>query len=257
MFVNTIDPVLFSLGPLQVRYYGLMYVIGFVLAYFFLVKLSKERELPFSKDDIEEFLLWAIVGVIVGSRIVYVLAYNLSYYIQNPLQVFAIWQGGLSFHGGLIGIILVALWFCRKHKVSFYKLADIVVIPAALGLALGRIGNFLNSELVGRVTSLPWGVEFNQEGVYRHPSQLYESLKNFFMFGVLWNIRNKKFRDGFLFWMFIMMYGVLRFVIEFFRAPDPQVGFVLGPLTMGQLLVLPMFIIGLIMVLKLRRPIQS
>lgn len=253
MFTSNIDPVLFSIGPLSVRYYGLIYVIGFIIAYFLINYLAKERELKLSKDDVESFLLWSVLGVVIGSRLIYVIFYNLSYYLQNPLEIFAVWNGGLSFHGGLLGVIVVGFLFCRKHNISFYKLADIVVIPTALALAFGRIGNFLNGELVGRITTIPWAVEFNHEGVFRHPSQLYGSLHCFVNFGVLMFLRNKKFKDGFLFWMFITLYGFFRFIVEFFRAPDPQVGFVIWGLTMGQLLVLPMFVIGLRMVIRLRK----
>jgi len=251
MFYNNIDPVLFNIGPFQIRYYGIIFLIGFIIAYFLIVYLAKERKIKLKKGDVVDFLFYVLIGLIVGSRIFYVIFYNLNFYLTNPLYIFALWHGGLSFHGGLIGAVIVAFIFCKKKKIGFYEIADIVVIPLALGLALGRIGNFLNSELVGRVTNVPWAVKFKEYEGFRHPSQLYESLKNFFIFFVLWFIRNKKLKKGFLFWLFVIMYSLLRFFIEFFRAPDLQLGFIFG-ITMGQLLSIIMFFVGIYFIAKLK-----
>ncbi len=253
MFYNNIDPVLFHLGSLEIRYYGLFYLIGFVIAYFMLKKLSKEKSLNLNEDDLSDLLLYLIIGVVIFARLFYVIFYNLSYYWQNPLEAFAIWHGGLSFHGGLVGAAIAGYYFTKKKNIAFYDLADILVIPASIGLALGRIGNFLNSELYGRVTNLPWAVKFKDASGFRHPSQIYESIKNLIMFTTLWNLRNKKLPKGFLFWTFVTMYGAFRFLIEFAREPDPQLGFILGPFTMGQFLTFPMFVIGLIMLFNLRK----
>lgn len=244
MFYHNINPVLLKLGPFEIRYYGLFYVLGFVIAYFMLVYLAKKRQLSLTKEDISDFLLYEIIGIIVGARLFYALIYNLKFYLTNPLQIFAVWQGGLSFHGGLLGGIIATIIFCRKKKIDFYDLADITMIPLALGLALGRIGNFTNGELFGRVTNVPWAVKFPDAEGFRHPSQIYESLKNLFIFSVLWHVKNMKLPKGFLFWLFIALYSFLRFIVEFFREPDMQLGFFFGWLTMGQMLSIITFSIG-------------
>ena len=244
MFYNNINPVLLKLGPFEIRYYGLFFVLGFVIAYFMLIYLAKKRQLKLTKDDISDFLLYLIIGVVAGARIFYVLVYNLKFYLANPLQVFAVWHGGLSFHGGLLGAIVAGVIFSKRKKIDFYDLADITVIPLALGLALGRIGNFTNGELYGRITNVPWAVKFKGVEGFRHPSQIYESLKNLFIFSVLWFVKDKKLPKGFLFWLFVTMYTFLRFVVEFFREPDSQLGFFFGWLTMGQVLSIIMFFVG-------------
>lgn len=252
MFYHNINPTLFSIGPFEVRYYGIIFAVGFIIAYFLIGYLAKERKIKLEKDDTADLLFYILIGVVAGSRLFYVLVYNLKFYLMNPLQIFALWNGGLSFHGGLIGAIIMCFIYCKKKKIGFYELADIVVIPLALGLALGRIANFLNGELVGRVTNAPWAVKFRDYEGFRHPSQLYESLKNFFIFFVLWFVRNKKLKKGFLFWLFIVMYSVLRFFIEFFRMPDEQLGFIVFGLTMGQILNSIMFLIGVYFMMRLK-----
>lgn len=253
MFTHNIDPILFSYGPFEVRYYGLFYVIAFVIGYFLINKLAKERSIPLTKDDVSSFLFYEIIAMLIGARVFYVLFYNVSYYLNKPVEILYIWNGGLSFHGGLVGFIICGYFFAKKKGIPFGQLADIAVIPAAIGLGLGRIGNFTNGELYGRITDVSWAVQFSGVDGLRHPSQLYEAAKNFFIFGVLWQLRNKKHRNGYLFWVFIALYGVLRFFIEFVRQPDTQLGFVMWQLTMGQLLVIPMGVIGLLMVYRLRR----
>ena len=251
MFYHNINPVLLSIGPFEIRYYGLIFVLGFVIAYFMLNYLAKKRQLNLTKEDISDFLLYIIIGTVAGARIFYVFIYNLNFYVANPLQIFAVWQGGLSFHGGLIGAIFAAIIFAKKKKIDFYDLADISVIPLALGLALGRIGNFTNGELFGRITNVPWAFKFPDAEGFRHPSQLYASLKNLLNFTVLWNLKNYNFPKGFIFWSFITMYAFLRFIVEFFREPDPQLGFFFGILSMGQILSIIMFPIGLYFLFKL------
>ena len=252
MFYHNINPVLLKIGAFEIRYYGLIFVLGFIITYFFLVYLAKERKLSLTKDDVSDLLLWLIIGIVFGARLFYVLFYNFGYYAENLLEMFALWRGGLSFHGGLVGGVAAVFLFCRKKKVKVYDILDIVVVPAALGLAFGRIGNFLNGELYGRVTNVPWAFDFG-DGKPRHPSQIYESLKNFFIFGVLWFIRNKKFPRGFLFWSFVTMYAGLRFFIEFVREPDSQLGFLIFNLTMGQILCSVMFVIGVYFLVRLKK----
>ena len=260
MFFQNINPVLLQLGPLQIRYYGLFYALGFVIAYFLIYYLAKRKALPVIKDDVADLILYLLVGVVAGSRIIYVLFYNFLYYIKNPFEIIAVWHGGLSFHGGLAGAIIATYIFCRKKKVNFYDIADIAVIPVALALALGRMGNFINAELYGRVTGVSWCVDYSKNQYAaniptgcRHPSQIYESLKNFFIFAVLWLVKDKKLPKGLMFWSFVALYGLLRTFVEFFRAPDEQIGLIFSYFTMGQLLSFPLFLIGAYMLFRLNR----
>ncbi len=257
VFIHNINPALFDFtlfgSHFEIRYYGLFYVAAFIIAYFMSKYLVKQRKLGLNEDDVADLVLYILIGVVIGARIFYVIFYNLPYYASNPLDIIAIWQGGLSFHGGLVGAILGGLYFCKRKKISFYKIADIAVIPASIGLALGRIGNFTNGELYGRITDLPWGIKFSGAEGFRHPSQIYESMKNVVIFTVLWVIKDKKLPDGFLFWTFVTMYAALRFLIELVREPDAQLGFIFGPFTMGQLLTFPMFLVGAYMLYRLNR----
>jgi len=258
MFIHNIDPILLSVGPFQIRYYGLFWVIGFVLAYFLLKYLVKRKELDMTEDDVSNILLYIIIGVILGARIFYVFIYNLPFYLSNPADIIAIWNGGLSFHGGLVGAAIGAFYYTKKKNISFYDIADIAVIPVALGLAFGRLGNFTNGELIGRVTDVSWCVDYSQnqfignppEGC-RHPSQIYASFKNLLIFFTLWVIKDKKVPKGFMFWLFVIMYSALRFTVGFFRAPDPQLGFIIGWLTMGQILSIIMFSVGVFFMYKI------
>ncbi|MDD5331550.1 MAG: prolipoprotein diacylglyceryl transferase [Candidatus Nanoarchaeia archaeon] len=248
MFIHNLNPTLLTVFGLEIRYYGLIYVISLILAYFILKKLSREKELNL---NVEDFLFYGIIGAIIGARIFYVLFYNLNYFILNPEEIIMLWKGGLSFHGGLAGAIVAGLIYSRIKKINFWKLADISVIPLALGLCLGRIGNFINGELYGRVTNVSWAVKFpNAEG-YRHPSQIYESLKNLFIFIVLFSTRKNKHKDGFNFGLFLFLYSVLRFILEFYREPDVQIGLI-GGLTLGQLLNIPLFLISIYLLIKKR-----
>ncbi len=251
-FIHNIDPVLLHIGPLEIRYYGLAYVLGFVLGYFILKHLIKKKNIALTEDELDTLILYVAGGVLLGSRIFYFIFYNFGMVLENPLQLLKIWEGGMSFHGGLIGVLVAGILFCRQYKKDFYELADLAVIPVALGLGIGRIANFINAELYGRATTVAWAVDFG-DGVPRHPSQLYESAKNFVMFGILWLLKEKEnLKKGTLFWTFIMLYGTFRFFIEFVREPDPQLGFVLfNFLTMGQVLTAIMAMTGSVMLLRL------
>ena len=253
VFYNNIDPVLLRLGIFEIRWYGLFFVLGFVAAYFMIQHLAKIKKLHLTKDDVSDYLVHLALGAIIGSRLVYVLVYNFAFYKANPLEVFALWRGGLSFHGGLLGSLIAIYIFAKKKNIGFWTLADITAIPLAFGLFLGRIGNFINGELYGRVTSLPWGVKFQGAEGFRHPSQLYESAKNLFIFVSLWSIRKKELPQGSYAMFFIVAYAVLRFMVEFFREPDPQLGFIAFGLTMGQILNLVMLAVGLCILLYLRK----
>ncbi|MDP3766142.1 MAG: prolipoprotein diacylglyceryl transferase [Nanoarchaeota archaeon] len=257
MLYHNINPVLLEIGPLQVRYYGLFWAIGFIIAYFFIYYLAKRKELPLTKDDVADFLAYEIIGIVLGARLAYVLFYNLAFYAQSPLEILALWHGGLSFHGGLFGAIIAAYLFCKKKKTEFYDLADIAVIPVALALALGRLGNFTNAELYGRIANVPWCIDYSKNRFAeipsgcRHPSQIYESIKNLMIFAALWLIKDKKLPKGFMFWSFVALYGLFRTIAEFFRQPDEQIGFIFNYFTMGQLLSFPLFLIGLFMLFRL------
>ncbi len=241
-----IDPILFHLGPLAVRWYGLMYLLGFVAAFFIISRLAPRRNLALDQDAVSDLLFYIVLGVILGGRFGYVLFYNFSYFIEHPLQVFAVWQGGMSFHGGLAGVVIATLIYSRRHAIAILPLADILAIAATIGLGLGRIGNFINGELWGRVTTLPWGVVFPAAGPQpRHPSQLYEAmLEGPIIFLLLYWLFSRKVRSGMVFFFFLIFYGSGRFIIEFFREPDQQIGFLWGGATMGQILCLAMILLG-------------
>jgi len=252
MFYHNINPSLLRIGPFEIRYYGIFFVISLIIAYFLIHYLAKKRRLKLSKDDVSEYLIYMMVGAIAMARLFYVFIYNFNFYLQNPIEIFALWHGGLSFHGGLAGAVIGAFIFCKKRKISFYEIADITVIPLAIGLFLGRISNFLNGELYGRITTVPWAVKFKGVYGFRHPSQLYEAVKNLFIFFTLWHLKNKKLPKGALFLIFVCAYSFLRFFIGFFRAPDPQIGFIYA-LTLGQILNIIMFFIGMFLLYKLKR----
>ena len=233
-----IDPVLIHIGPLQIRWYGLMYVIGFLLAYYILLKTSSRRGHDLTRQDIGDFLLYVIVGVVVGARLGYCIIYDLSYYFHSPLQVLALWEGGMSFHGGALGVLIAGWIYALRKNKPFLMLADLGALATPLGLFFGRIGNFINGELYGRPTKVPWGIVFPGAGEHpRHPSQLYEAFfEGVMLFAILLWLSKRRVPQGFLLGTFLFGYGVFRFFLEFFREPDPQLGFIAGPFTMGQLL---------------------
>jgi len=246
-----IDPVLVHLGPLKIRWYGLMYVLAFVGAYYILKREAEKRIAPLSKEQVYDLLSYAAMGVIIGGRLGYVLVYNLSWYVAHPLDIFAVWKGGMSFHGGFLGVVLTGWWYCRTNNLPFWTLADFSVLPVPLGLLMGRLGNFINGELFGRPTDVPWCMIFPMGGpICRHPSQLYEGfMEGILLFAILYFLSRNTRPEGMIFWSFVGFYGFFRFVGEFFREPDPQIGYILGPFSMGQLLSFPMAILGLVMVI--------
>ena len=246
MFYNNIDPVLLHIGPLYIRYYGLIFALGLFFSFIIMRSLARKRQLPLTSKDFDELLLLISLGVIVGARLGAVLS-NFSNYVGSPAQIFAVWNGGMAFHGGFAGLVLVGYFFARKKNISFYYLADIAVIPAALALALGRIANFINGEFYGTITSLPWGVKFQGVDGFRHPVQIYESIKNLFIFAVLWQLRNKPLPKGFLFWLFVFLYGAIRFPLEYLKVV-PKFAF---GLTWGQVWCIPMIVIGAFMLWRL------
>ena len=241
-----IDPAIFRLGPLQVRWYGLMYVLGFLAAYHLVRHQIRKFDVHWLADHFENLNFVLLLGLILGGRLGYVFFYNPSYYFAHPGEIMATWQGGMSFHGALIGLLLAGVLFCRRHKLDFWQTADLYVAAIPVGLGLGRIGNFINGELFGRVSDVPWAMIFPGGGpLGRHPSQLYEFLlEGVLLFVVLWRLKEKRMPTGFMLASFLVCYGFLRTFVELFREPDPQLGFLLASLTMGQLLSAVMIISG-------------
>jgi len=222
MFIHNIDPVFLRFFGLEIRYYGLVYAIGFLILLYTLIGVSKNKTINgFTHDSAYDVTIYIIIGSILTARLFFELIYNLNSFFSNPLQFFYFWNGGMSFHGGVIGGTLGTLYYCRKKKIAFYDIADIVVIPFALMLGFGRIANFINGELPGKITNVWWAVKFPGYDGYRHPSQLYEAAKNFFIFGILmWMRTFKNLKKGTLFWSFIGLYGLLRFLVTFYREAE-------------------------------------
>ncbi|HUJ96726.1 MAG TPA: prolipoprotein diacylglyceryl transferase [Stellaceae bacterium] len=244
-----------SVGPFAIRWYALAYIAGLVIGWRYCLALAKRPPLVAQVQDIDDFLVWATLGVVLGGRTGYVLFYNLPYYIQNPIQVFYLWRGGMSFHGGALGVTLAILLFCRQRRINILAFADIIICAVPVGLFFGRIANFINGELWGRVTDVPWAMIFpsDPEHLPRHPSQLYEAtLEGIVLFTVLWICQHRGLRQrpGATTGVFFIGYGIARIIAEFFRQPDPQLGFLFWGITMGQLLSIPLVIVGLWLVLR-------
>jgi phosphatidylglycerol---prolipoprotein diacylglyceryl transferase len=218
MWVHTLDPVIFGIGPFEVRWYGLVYVIGALLGFWALERARKSGKLDLTEKENSDFVLWMIGGVVIGARAVYVLVYNFSSFLSRPWAVFAVWEGGLSFHGGFVGIVLATLWFCKRKKISFWVIADILAAPLMFALALGRIANFINGELWGPVWDGAWCVVFPAAGdACRHPYQLYDGVKRFMIFGFLLWLGKREWKRGFIFWNFVLFEGIGRFILDFWK----------------------------------------
>lgn len=247
-----LDPVLFQWGWIIIRWYSLAYIFGLLGAWGLARKMSYLSNSPFTVLKIDDFLLWATIGVVVGGRLGYVFFYNFHYFREFPLQILYVWQGGMSFHGGLLGVIIATLLFAFKKKIPILSMGDILVCVAPIGLFLGRLANFVNGELYGRVSqAVPWVMIFPDGGdLPRHPSQLYEAaVEGLFLFVVLnalwWFVPRLRQRSGFFSGLFFLLYGVGRFILEYFREPDSQLGLFALDLSMGQLLCLPMIVVGI------------
>jgi len=253
-----IDPVAFSIGPLEVRWYGLMYLIGFTAAFILGTKRTSKKHSPLTPAQFQNLLVYAIVGLVAGARLGYVLFYNPSLLIQAPLSVFTVWRGGMSFHGGLLGIAVAGVIFARRHRFNIMDLGDFIAPLAPPGLLAGRIGNFINGELWGRPSNVPWAMVFpgpEAGTITRHPSQLYQAfLEGAVLFAILWFFSKKPRTRGTVLGLFLLLYGCFRFLVEFFRQPDTHLGFVAFDfLTMGQILSLPMIAVGIYLVFS-RKP---
>jgi phosphatidylglycerol---prolipoprotein diacylglyceryl transferase len=245
-----IDPIILRIwGPFQITWYSLLYVGGFLLGRTILKRLAREERFQFTEQQMDDFGIWLLIGAVIGARIVYCVVYDFSTFIQNPLWLFQTYKGGLSFHGGLIGAVVAALIFSRRNHIPFWNLTDAMALATPTGLALGRIGNFINGELYGRQTTMPWGMVFRTGGpIIRHPSQLYEFfLEGVVLFSVLWFLKDRLKKDGQISVLFLIGYTFIRFVVEFFREPDAQLGYLTLGLSMGQILSLMQLIGGLIL----------
>jgi phosphatidylglycerol:prolipoprotein diacylglycerol transferase len=252
-----INPYIVQIGSFRVGYYGLMYLVAFTVVYLLVMWRLRHEKFEFSKTLVQDYFVWAILGLIIGARIGYVLFYNFDYYSSHPLEIilpFDISHGfrytgiaGMSYHGGMVGLLVASVVFCLRRRINFWRFADLFSPCVPLGYTFGRLGNFINGELYGRPTTVPWGMYFpsDPEHTLRHPSQLYEAFfEGIVLFAVLWSLRKKKRFDGFNFSLYLIGYGVIRFFLEFFREPDPQLGFIVGPFTMGQILSFLMVVTG-------------
>lgn len=241
------DPVALQIGPVAVHWYGLMYLVGFALVWLLGKWRIKHGKTDLTVRDLEDLIFYCVLGVVIGGRLGYALFYKTSYYLTHPIELLYVWQGGMSFHGGLLGVLVVLFIFARKRNKPFLAIGDFLAPLIPLGLAAGRLGNFINGELWGRTTSMPWGMVFPQSGdnMPRHPSQLYElGLEGLLLFVVVWWFARKPRPLGQVSAVFLMGYGVLRFLVEYTREPDSFLGLMAGGLSMGQLLSVPMVAAG-------------
>ena len=242
-----IDPVALDLGFIQIHWYGLMYVFGFLAGYGLSLRRINQGRFPLTQEQMSDFLGWIAIGVILGGRVGYMLFYQTEQLVADPLSLFYIWEGGMAFHGGLLGVIGITWWFARKHQIRPLVLGDALAPLIPIGLGLGRLGNFIGGELWGRVSDVPWAIVFPAAGPDpRHPSQLYQmALEGFVLFCILWWFSSTDRKPGQVTGLFLIGYGVFRFAVEFVREPDAHLGFIwLNWTTMGQLLTLPMIAIG-------------
>ncbi len=256
---ENLNPVIFRIGSFRLQYYGLMYLIAFAITYFLVIyRIKTEKNFSISRDQVESIMTYMIIGVILGGRLGYIFFYNLHYYIKHPLETFLPFEfangikftgiSGMSYHGGLIGVIISLVIWVKKYKGDFWEIADLWAPAIPLGYTFGRIGNFINGELYGRITSLPIGMYFPKAGdmALRHPSQLYEAFfEGIFLFVILWNIRKKIKIKGMMLGCYLMGYGIVRFFIEFFRQPDAHIGYVFLWFSEGQILCALMVMAGI------------
>jgi len=243
-----IDPVALQLGPVSIHWYGLMYLLGFAAVWLLGRRRIRQGRTSLSLRDLEDIIFYSVIGVVIGGRLGYALIYKPGHYLSHPLEILHIWEGGMSFHGGLIGVIAALLWYARQRQQHFMDLADFIAPMIPLGLAAGRWGNFINGELWGRPTDLPWGMVFPHAGpLPRHPSQLYEMVfEGLLLFALLWWYSSTPRRRGQVSGLFLVSYGTARFFVEFTREPDDFLGLLAAGLSMGQLLSIPMVLAGAI-----------
>ena len=252
MFTNNFDPVAFQIFTLEIRWYSLAYIAGILIGWFLSKKIFISTEKI--KENFDDYLTYLILGIIIGGRLGYVFFYNFGYYSQNLNEIIMIWQGGMSFHGGLLGVILATFLFAKKNNHNPFEYLDIVALVSPIGIFFGRIANYINSELYGIETKIPWAVKFTKvDDLFRHPSQLYEAaLEGLILFIILLYFRYKGFLKipGTISGIFLTFYSFFRFIVEFFRVPDEQLGYLFFNLTMGQIISLIFFIIGIYLIFK-------
>ena len=247
MFINNFDPVAIEILSLEIHWYSLAYIVGIVLGWFLAKKYFVNKNI-FTKFD--DYLTYIIIGLILGGRFGYVFFYNFDFYLNNPIDIIKIWQGGMSFHGGVLGIIMASIIFAKKNNDDVFEYLDVVALVSPIGIFLGRIANFINSELYGSVTNVPWAVKFIQvDNLSRHPSQLYEALlEGFVLFLLLIFFKNKLLnKPGLISGLFLIFYSIFRFFVEFYRVPDEQLGYIFFNLSMGQVISLIFMLSGLIL----------
>ena len=247
MFINNFDPVAFNFFSFQIRWYSIAYILGIVLGWIYCKKkLIKNTKILNLFDDLVTYI---VVGIIIGGRLGYVLFYNFKYYLENISEIFMIWNGGMSFHGGLLGLIFASLLFSNKHKIDVYIFLDLISLAAPIGIFFGRIANFINSELYGKETDVLWSVKFLAvDNISRHPSQIYEAVFEGLILFILLNYilkKNISNKPGVISSLFLIFYSIFRFLIEFFRVPDPQIGYIIYNLSLGQLISIIFFIFGI------------
>jgi len=245
-----IDPVALAIGPLKIHWYGLMYLVGFGAAWWLANARASRPGSGWNRQQVSDLIFFAAMGVILGGRLGYVLFYNFDQFLQDPLWLFAIWEGGMAFHGGLLGVIVAFAWFARKYQKTLFEVADFAAPLVPIGLGAGRVGNFIGGELWGRATDVPWGMVFPRaDELARHPSQLYQfALEGLLLFILLWIYSSKPRPAMAVSGLFLLGYGSFRFIIEFFREPDQHLGFIaFNWLSMGQLLSIPMILAGLLL----------
>ena len=251
----SIDPVIVSFGVIQIRWYGIAYVLGFLLGIYLIKQINRGYQKKIKNKQIDDFFIWSVIGVILGGRIGYVLFYQTATILTDPINILFIWKGGMSFHGGLIGIIISIFLFSKKYSIDFFQLSDLVSSVAPIGLFFGRLANFINVELYGRVTDFPLAMIYPSiDQAPRHPSQLYEAFFEGVVLFIILKFCNKKNYSqnnfGFITSLFLILYGIFRFLIEFLREPDAHIGLIFNSITMGQLLSVPLVIIGVGIYLK-------
>tara|TARA_B110000116_G_scaffold272195_1_gene295729 strand:+ start:1875 stop:2663 length:789 start_codon:yes stop_codon:yes gene_type:complete len=253
-----IDPVIISLGPLDIRWYSMAYIIAFFLGLYLIKLINNKIKSNITNNKLDDFLIWSIIGVIIGGRLGYVIFYQLENFFQNPLYLIYIWKGGMSFHGGLIGMIFSIFLFTKKNNLNFFLLSDYISLVAPIGLFFGRLANFINVELIGRVTEFPIAMIYPTiDDLPRHPSQLYEAFfEGIVLFLILLSIILKNYSNknyGYISGLFLLIYGVFRFLIEFTREPDAHIGLVNNIFSMGQILCIPLIFFGILLIIKKRR----
>ena len=251
MFINNFDPVAFQVFSIEIRWYSLAYIVGLIIGWIYCNKfLIKDQD---KKNQFDDYIVYVIIGIIVGGRLGYVLIYNTSYYLENIIEIPMIWNGGMSFHGAVLGVIFATIIFCKKNKQNIFYYLDLVALSAPIGIFLGRIANFINSELYGRETDIIWSVKFIQiDNLNRHPSQIYEAIFEGIILFILLNFFHKKLsiKNGLISSLFIIFYSIFRFFIEFTREPDAQIGLVMFSMSLGQIISIIFFIFGMILFYK-------